>query len=236
MNLFSPPPLSSFRSRVKKRKAAHISRIKKEGRKKKKPHSLTLAHLAEKNADLLEVRRSNGRLINLSRFNLLTTLSPATPFNSLMTLLSVRLSRSELRYDLIKGLHMFKAGRLPSSSSSSEWWCLTSPASSPVKNVSSRCTVPTSSTLWCHFCWDTLCFHEQENKKLEKTTVRKNDKTINRKYYQTWFLKSRLSGSSQLDPAVRVLLALACTADKSLAEYNPDNGLDSLSLCRYSLL
>lgn len=69
-----------------------------------------LARLAEKNADLLEVRRSNGCLINLSRFNLFTTLSPGTPFNSLMTLLSVRLRRTELRYDLIKGVHMFKAG------------------------------------------------------------------------------------------------------------------------------
>lgn len=124
MNL--PPPstvffLNSQRSGVKKRKSStHFENKKrKEGRKKKKPHSLTLARLAEKNADLLEVRRSNGRLINLSRFNLLTTLSPATPFNSLMTLLSVRLRRSELRYDLIKGVHMFKAGCLHSSSSSS---------------------------------------------------------------------------------------------------------------------
>lgn len=123
MNLFFSPSKVFFfnpRHSVVKKKAAHIWRIKK-GRKeeKKKQHSLTFARLAEKNADLLEVRRSNGRLINLSRFNLLATLSPATPFNSLMTLLSVRLRRSELRYDLIKGIHMFKAGRPHSSSRSS---------------------------------------------------------------------------------------------------------------------
>lgn len=89
-----------------------------------------LARLAEKNADLLEVRRSNGRLINLSCFNLLTTLSPATPFNSLMTLLSVRLRRTELRYDLIKALHMFKTRCLRRSSCSTKRLDVTLPVSS----------------------------------------------------------------------------------------------------------
>lgn len=76
--------------------------------KKKKPHSLILACLGWKNAALLEVRRSNGHLINLSCLSLLTTILPVTPFNSLMTLLSVRLRRTESRYDLIKRVHMFK--------------------------------------------------------------------------------------------------------------------------------
>lgn len=62
-----------------------------------------------KNAALLEERRSNGHLINLSCLNLLTTILPVTPFNSLMTLLSVRLRRTESKHDLIKAVHMFKA-------------------------------------------------------------------------------------------------------------------------------
>lgn len=77
-------------------------------KKKEKPHSLMLAYVGWKNADLLEVRRSNGHLINLSCLNLLTTILPVTPFNSLKTLLSVRLRRTESRYDLIKTVHMFK--------------------------------------------------------------------------------------------------------------------------------
>ena len=74
----------------------------------RKPHSPIPACLGWKNAALLAVKRSNGHLINLSCLNLLSTILPVTPFNSLMTLLSIRLRRTESKHDLIKRVHMFK--------------------------------------------------------------------------------------------------------------------------------
>ena len=86
----------------KKKNRKNTARSNILHRMKKTPHSLILACLGWKNAALLEVRRSNGHLINLSCLSLLTTILPVTPFNSLMTLLSVRLRRTESKYDLIK--------------------------------------------------------------------------------------------------------------------------------------
>lgn len=57
--------------------------------------------------DLLEVKKCNSILINLSRLNLLRSFFSVTLFNSLMTLLSVRLRQIELRYDLIKSIWMY---------------------------------------------------------------------------------------------------------------------------------